>query len=109
MRFLTTMIGWLTMSKKTSKKQSAHSFPLIMVVSTRRRSKFEDCVSRAMDLARRRNITGAVALFTSEVNQSKPFDYLLLHTAAEVSLNEFEKCLRLYHDSNSMANDSGMK
>jgi hypothetical protein len=79
-----------------------------MVATTRRKSKFEDAVSRAMDLARQRNITAAVALFTSEVNQSQPFDYLLLHAAAQVSLDEFEKCLRMYH-SNSMANDSGIK
>lgn len=85
-----------------------------MVVTTRRGKaeiNFEDCVSKAMDLARRRNVTRAIADFTSKVNQEKPIDFLLLHAAAAVSLSEFENCLRSYHHSssaNSMINDGGM-
>jgi hypothetical protein len=73
------------------------------MVTTRRGQleiNFEECVSKAMDLARRRNVTRAIAEFTSKVNQEKPIDYLLLHAAAAVSLSEFENCLRSYHSSN---------
>jgi len=68
-----------------------------MTAATRRRKKFQDSCLRAMDLARREDVVGAITLFTSEVGQSRPFDFLLLHAAAAVSLDEFEKCLHLFY------------
>jgi hypothetical protein len=47
-------------------------------------------------MAQTTSMAHAIAFFTQESGHNQPFDFLLLHAAAAVSLTEFENCLCLY-------------
>jgi hypothetical protein len=53
-------------------------------------------VQKTLKLAQTTSMTHAIAFFTQQSGHNQPFDFLLLHAAAAVSLKEFENCLRLY-------------
>lgn len=70
------------------------------MVSTRnskRSTPFEQLIFRTLNIAKSGgNLAMAIKAFTDETQRKEPFDFLLLHAAAAVSLKEFETCMRLY-------------
>ena len=58
---------------------------------------FEQLIVRTLNMAASRtDMSIAIRHFTDEIQRKEPFDFLLLHAAAAVSLKEFETCMRLY-------------
>jgi len=78
------------------------------MVSTRnskRSTPFEQLIFRTLNTAKSGgNLAVAIKAFTDETQRKEPFDFLLLHAAAAVSLKEFETCMRLYATSGGGVN-----
>ena len=73
--------------------------------SKRLTSPFEQLVFRTLDTVKSGgNLAVAIKAFTDETQRKEPFDFLLLHAAAAVSLKEFETCMRLYATSGGGVN-----
>ena len=66
-------------------------FFLTQKTVTRKGSK--DAIRRALILAKQRRFSQAIHEFTQTVGHVEPMDYLMLHTAAFISVKEFEACL----------------
>lgn len=66
------------------------------MVTTRSQTTNDGAVLRAMHLAKQRRYTQAIQEFTRTVGHTRPLDYLMLHTAAAISLQEFDTCLRTF-------------